>query len=93
MNVCASLEVEERLELWSELFDSLPKNYRWVMGTNWSVVERRADKSILDGRIMSEVERRLFDQLITPLHVVDKFPASSPVRCLAITNERTEYEF
>jgi exonuclease III len=79
LNIYASTEVRERIDLWGELLTSLPRGCRWFLAGDWNVVERKVDKSSSCGKIMSD-EGLLFQQLKLALKVEDTFPNSSPIK-------------
>lgn len=80
LSVYASTSARERCQLWAELLDRLPKQYRWVLTSDWNFVEEPADKSNLCGRLVSDEERVIFEQLKMELNVKDEFQASSPIK-------------
>jgi len=80
LNVYASTIERERVELWSELLASLPKDCNWILSGDWNFVETRADKSNNCGRMVSQAERRTFEQLLGALNVGDHFPRTNPIK-------------
>jgi exonuclease III len=80
LNVYASTEARVRTDLWGELLASLPRDCKWLMVGDWNVVERRVDKSTSCGKIMTDGEKFVFEQLLSALKVEDAFPNTSPIK-------------
>jgi len=49
-------EVTKRCKLWDYLNDSLPRDYRWIMGNNFNMVENPTNKHIECKNIISGSE-------------------------------------
>jgi hypothetical protein len=80
LNIYASTEARDRIELWGELLASLPRDCRWFLCGDWNTVERREDKSTSCGKIMLDAESMAFQQLTAALRVEDVFPLASPIK-------------
>lgn len=76
INIYASTEAPERIELWEELFSILPRDCRSVMLGDFNFVENRADKSNFCGKLVTDGERIVFHQLTSALGVEDKFQST-----------------
>ena len=44
-NIYAPNAAHDRMTFWQEMVWCLPQNYRWVLGSDWNVVENGRDKS------------------------------------------------
>ena len=80
LNIYAPHSSRERCLLWKELLASLPRDYRWVFSGNWNFVERAIDKSNLKESIVSELEKRFFEELKGTFQLEDPFPASNRIQ-------------
>ena len=70
----------ERCLLWEELLALLPRDCRWVFSGDWNFVERAIDKSNLKESIVSEMEKRVFEELKGTFQLKDPFLASNRIR-------------
>jgi hypothetical protein len=86
LNIYASTDVRIRIDLWGEFLAVLPRDYWWLMVGDWNMVEYRSDKSSGCGRIMTDAECLIFQQLKVVLKVEDKFPTPSPINFFGIIN-------
>ena len=80
LNIYAPHSSTERCALWGELLEVLPRDCRWILAGDWNFVERRVDKSSSRASSVTEIERRVFQELKEALQVEDSFPASSRLR-------------
>ena len=80
LNVYAPHSSCERCMLWEELLSSLPRDCKWIGLGNWNFVERAIDKPNLKESIITEVEKRVFEELKDAFQLEDPFPASNRIR-------------
>lgn len=71
LNVYAPNDSLHRCVLWESLLRDLPRHCQWVIMGDFNMVEARADKSSLCGRMISGRERLLFNTLKTALQVAE----------------------
>ena len=79
LNIYAPHSSHERCILWEELLTSLPRDCRWVFVGDWNFVERATDKSNLKESIVSEMEKRVFEELKDTFQLEDPFPATNHI--------------
>jgi hypothetical protein len=70
----------ERIDLWEDLLASLPKDCMWFFYGDWNAIESTEDKSTSYGKIMSDVESLIFQQLKSALKIEDIFFRTSPIK-------------
>ena len=80
LNVYAPHSSHERCLLWEELLSLLPRDYRWIFVGDWNFVERAIDKSNLKESVVTEVEKRVFEELKDVFQLEDPFPASNRIQ-------------
>jgi exonuclease III len=73
LNIYSPNDQHDRIMLWQELGLTLPRNYRWILGGDFNMVENPSDKSSQCGRLIGTQERFLFDTLKENLNVADFF--------------------
>lgn len=70
-NIYAPNSAHERCVLWELLIATLPRTCRWVLAGDFNNVETRQDKSKTCGRLIPNMERRLFNTMKEILQVTD----------------------
>jgi hypothetical protein len=71
LNLYASNESAIRYELWNAMLTELPIHYRWVIGSDFNMVEARCDKTSQCGKMLPYHERLLLSELKCHLQVSD----------------------
>lgn len=89
LNVYAPNSSQSRRALWDELASVLPQDCRCILLGNWNVVESPSDKSNIDGRILSGVEKISFHELLASLEVSDSFNCPNNI-CYTWDNRRRD---
>lgn len=72
-NIYAPNAAHDRMTLWQEMVQCLQQNYRWVLGSDWNVVENGRDKLSREGRIISNAESFELELLKAHMEVQDYF--------------------
>ena len=80
LNIYAPHSSHERCLLWEELLTLLTRDCIWVFVGDWNFVEKATDKSNLKESIVSEMEKRIFEELKDTFQVEDPFPTTNRIR-------------
>lgn len=80
INVYAIYTTIKRCFHWLELLDGLPRGIHWMLIDSWIFVQKRSDKTNVNGTMILESERQNFISLIMALEIEDLFSTINPIR-------------
>ena len=75
LNIYAPNDQHERKELWLSLQEILPKDIRWLVGGDFTMVKRERNKSSYYSKLISPSERLAWETVKLNMGVCDTFDA------------------